>query len=169
MNFVELLEGAEPKMPGAPSGIKIMTPQQFVAKAGDMPGEESEEGVAEGYQDDSKEREENLRKFAFRFNQGSLAAKQLHSEIVACLSWTRERPAESFCLSGGKGISRSTVDAVVAVEDIDACTARSASLHDEDGKVKIGASSVLYCYFKAVERLSNNLTRSEFSGCEFCW
>ena len=48
MNFKELLEGAEPKMPGAPKGISIMTPQQFVAKAGDMPEEESEEDVAEG-------------------------------------------------------------------------------------------------------------------------
>ena len=48
MNFKELLEGAEPKMPGAPSGIKIMTPQQFVADAGDSkPEKESEEGVAE--------------------------------------------------------------------------------------------------------------------------
>jgi hypothetical protein len=45
MNFKELHEGAEPKMPGAPKGISIMTPQQFVASAGDMPGEE---GVAEG-------------------------------------------------------------------------------------------------------------------------
>jgi len=45
------MEGAEPKMPGAPGGIQIMTPQQFVAKAGDMPGEESEEGVAEGLTD----------------------------------------------------------------------------------------------------------------------
>ena len=45
MNFKELLEGAEPKMPGAPGGIQIMTPQQFVAKAGDMPGEkEVDEG-----------------------------------------------------------------------------------------------------------------------------
>jgi Gene product 88 len=43
MNFKELLEGAEPSMPGAPSGIKIMTPQQFVAKAGDMPDEKDEE------------------------------------------------------------------------------------------------------------------------------
>jgi len=41
------MEGVEPKMPGAPSGIQIMTPQQFVARAGDMPGEESEE-VNEG-------------------------------------------------------------------------------------------------------------------------
>ena len=40
MNFKELFEGVEPKMPGAPSGIQIMTPQQFVTKAGDMPGEE---------------------------------------------------------------------------------------------------------------------------------
>lgn len=48
MNFKELFEGVEPKMPGAPKGIQIMSPQQFVAKAGDMPGEESEEGVAEG-------------------------------------------------------------------------------------------------------------------------
>ena len=51
MNFKELFEGAEPKMPGAPSGIQIMTPQQFVAKAGDMPGEEEvDEGVRDlGY------------------------------------------------------------------------------------------------------------------------
>ena len=40
MKFIELLEGAEPKMPGAPSGISIMTPQQFVAKAGDSKPEE---------------------------------------------------------------------------------------------------------------------------------
>ena len=38
MNFKELYEGVEPTMPGAPKGIQIMTPQQFVAKAGDMPG-----------------------------------------------------------------------------------------------------------------------------------
>jgi hypothetical protein len=48
MNFKELLEGAEPKMPGAPSGIKIMTPQQFVAGAGDSkPEEEPEEELKE--------------------------------------------------------------------------------------------------------------------------
>ena len=43
MNFKELLEGAEPKMPGAPSGIKIMTPQQFVADAGDSKSDDEEE------------------------------------------------------------------------------------------------------------------------------
>jgi hypothetical protein len=35
MNIQQLMEGLEPKMPGAPKGIQIMTPQQFVAKAGD--------------------------------------------------------------------------------------------------------------------------------------
>ena len=51
MNFKELFEGVEPKMPGAPSGIQIMTPQQFVAKDGDMPDEkEVDEGVRDlGY------------------------------------------------------------------------------------------------------------------------
>jgi hypothetical protein len=52
MNFKELFEGVEPKMPGAPSGIQIMTPQQFVARsnAGEEPEpkEVDEEGVAEG-------------------------------------------------------------------------------------------------------------------------
>jgi hypothetical protein len=44
MKIRHLMEGVEPKMPGAPGGIQIMTPQQFVAKAGDMPGEEVDEG-----------------------------------------------------------------------------------------------------------------------------
>jgi len=48
MNIKHLMEGVEPKMPGAPSGIQIMTPQQFVAKAGDMPGEEE---VDEGWKE----------------------------------------------------------------------------------------------------------------------
>jgi hypothetical protein len=33
MKYVELFEGVEPQLPGAPSGIQIMTPQQFVAKS----------------------------------------------------------------------------------------------------------------------------------------
>lgn len=40
MNFKELFEGVGPKLPGALPGMEIMTPQQFVAKSGDMPGEE---------------------------------------------------------------------------------------------------------------------------------
>ena len=46
MKIKHLLEGVEPKMPGAPKGISIMTPQQFVAKS--ERGEEPEQGVAEG-------------------------------------------------------------------------------------------------------------------------
>lgn len=33
MKYTELMEGAEPKLPGAPKGIQIMTPQQFVTKS----------------------------------------------------------------------------------------------------------------------------------------
>lgn len=33
MNFKELYEGTSPKLPGAVKGIKVMTPQQFVAQA----------------------------------------------------------------------------------------------------------------------------------------
>ena len=56
MNFKELLEGAEPKMPGAPSGISIMTPQQFVAKAGDSkPEEEINEFAPYDHNDDDGE------------------------------------------------------------------------------------------------------------------
>jgi len=55
MKFIELMEGAEPKLPGAPSGIQIMTPQQFVAKsaAGEEP--EPEKGVTEGLGDTKTE------------------------------------------------------------------------------------------------------------------
>jgi hypothetical protein len=49
MKIRQLLEGVEPKMPGAPKGISIMTPQQFVAKS--EKGEEPEQGVAEAVWD----------------------------------------------------------------------------------------------------------------------
>jgi hypothetical protein len=51
MKIKHLLEGTEPKLPGAVSGIQIMTPQQFVAKsaAGEEP--EPEKDVTEGNDD----------------------------------------------------------------------------------------------------------------------
>jgi len=51
MKIKHLLEGTEPKLPGAVSGIQIMTPQQFVAKsaAGEEP--EPEKNVTEGNDD----------------------------------------------------------------------------------------------------------------------
>lgn len=48
MKIQHLMEGVEPKLPGAFKGVQVMTPQQFVAKAGDMPGEEEvEEGLGD--------------------------------------------------------------------------------------------------------------------------
>lgn len=47
MNFKELFEGTVPKLPGAVSGIQVMTPQQFVAKSTASEEPKPEEGVAE--------------------------------------------------------------------------------------------------------------------------
>ena len=48
MNFKELFEGVTPKLPGAFAGVKVMTPQQFVARSeegleSEPEGEEVEE------------------------------------------------------------------------------------------------------------------------------
>lgn len=48
MKIKHLMEGAEPKLPGAASGIQIMTPQQFVAKSATGSEPKPEQGVAEG-------------------------------------------------------------------------------------------------------------------------
>ena len=50
MKIQQLMEGVEPKMPGAPQGIQIMTPQQFVAKAGDEP-EELDENLRQWFKE----------------------------------------------------------------------------------------------------------------------
>ena len=47
MKFLELFEGVKPKLPGAPSGIKIMTPQQFVAKSAEGEEPKPEKDVKE--------------------------------------------------------------------------------------------------------------------------
>ena len=54
MKINDIVESTISKLAGAPPGIKIMTPQQFVAGAGDMPGEE---GVTEGDLDRFKKNE----------------------------------------------------------------------------------------------------------------
>jgi hypothetical protein len=71
MNFKELMEGAEPKMPGAPKGIQIMTPQQFVAKAGDMAGEEVDEGYPK-HQDLSGVSTDKLKAYLAKQSQQSV-------------------------------------------------------------------------------------------------
>lgn len=50
MNFKELFEGATPKLPGAFSGVQVMTPQQFVAKSdmGQEPKPEEDVTEADG-------------------------------------------------------------------------------------------------------------------------
>ena len=45
MKITELYEGAAPNLPGAASGIKIMTPQQFVASKGDAAEDEVDEAT----------------------------------------------------------------------------------------------------------------------------
>ena len=47
MNILELMEGAQPKLPGAPSGIKIMSVDQFVADPEADDFEEVDETLAE--------------------------------------------------------------------------------------------------------------------------
>jgi len=46
MKITELYEGAEPKLPGAVSGIKVMTPQQFAGQEGSEPEQEVDEATA---------------------------------------------------------------------------------------------------------------------------
>ena len=47
MNFQELFEGATPKLPGAVSGIKVMSMDQFLAQSGDAPKEQIDEMSSE--------------------------------------------------------------------------------------------------------------------------
>jgi len=49
MNIKELFEGAAPKLPGAPSGVSIMTPDQFLAKSAEGKEPKPDEDVAEGF------------------------------------------------------------------------------------------------------------------------
>ena len=45
MKFQELFEGAEPKLPGAANGVKVMSLDQFLASAGDEPEQEVDEAT----------------------------------------------------------------------------------------------------------------------------
>jgi len=47
MKFVELFEGATPKLPGAVAGIKVMSMDQFLAQSGDEPEEKIDEMSSE--------------------------------------------------------------------------------------------------------------------------
>lgn len=71
MNFKELYEGATPKLPGAFNGVQVMTPQQFVAKAGDMAGEEVDEGYPK-HQDLSGVSTDKLKAYLAKQSQQSV-------------------------------------------------------------------------------------------------
>jgi len=64
MNFKELMEGTEPWLPGAPKGIQVMTPQQFIAKSemGEEPGSDEEVDEAKFSYDDIYSQQPDLRK-----------------------------------------------------------------------------------------------------------
>lgn len=81
------MEGVEPKMPGAPQGIQIMTPQQFVAKSGDMPGEEELNEFAPGNGDDGGDEEDTLRKYARMWYNGDLPTQQQIEKILDRMGW----------------------------------------------------------------------------------
>ena len=110
MKIKHLLEGAEPKMPGAPQGIQIMTPQQFVAKAGDMPGEESEEGVAEGSDDKEPFDYEKWKASTVkpRKPRGYKDAEALGKAIDSEQSELRKRKEQGVAEGLGKSIKRAS-------------------------------------------------------------
>jgi hypothetical protein len=88
MNFKELFEGSEPKMPGAPSGISIMTPQQFVAKAGDMPDEEKvDEFALPGGDEREPDEEEILKKLAAQWWLGTEEQMAKAQKTLTAMGW----------------------------------------------------------------------------------
>ena len=58
MKITELFEGAEPRLPGAVSGIKIMTPQQFAGQEDSDEPQAHDELVSDTYYDDNPEDEQ---------------------------------------------------------------------------------------------------------------
>jgi hypothetical protein len=88
MNFKELFEGTEPKMPGAPKGIQIMTPQQFVAKAGDMPDEEKvDEFALPGGDDREPDEEEILKQLAAQWWLGTEQQMSKAQNTLSAMGW----------------------------------------------------------------------------------
>jgi hypothetical protein len=88
MKIRQLMEGTEPNMPGAPKGIQIMTPQQFVAKAGDMPGEEKiDEFAPPGGDDREPDEEEVLRKLAAQWWNGTEQQMDKAQKTLEVMGW----------------------------------------------------------------------------------
>ena len=148
MNFKELHEGAEPKMPGAPKGIQIMTPQQFVAKAGDMPGEKEEEvteGVAESLP--MSDAVKVLRQYgADRFKTGSETlyfykdGKEFRTDLIWNDDTTRSVPLSSLNSATrqlkGQGIAEANnhLDRIRSLSGLEEATKLPASSRELGGQ-----------------------------------
>ena len=88
MKIQHLMEGLEPKMPGAPKAIQIMTPQQFVANAGDMPGEEKVDEFALPGGDDREPDEEGiLKQLAAQWWNGTEQQMAKAQNTLAAMGW----------------------------------------------------------------------------------
>jgi hypothetical protein len=61
MKITELFEGAEPRLPGAVSGIKIMTPQQFAGQEDSDEPQAHDELVSDTHYDDNPEDEQGVK------------------------------------------------------------------------------------------------------------
>jgi hypothetical protein len=83
MKITELYEGAEPRLPGAVSGIKVMTPQQFTGQA----DEELNEFAPVGGDDREPDEEEILRQLAAKWWLGTEQEMSKAQKTLAAMGW----------------------------------------------------------------------------------
>ena len=133
MNFKELHEGTEPKMPGAPKGISIMTPQQFVAKSGKGEEPEPEQGMAEG----SDTYKQGHAKFHTKTNKqvgpthyGKGSDKKADSYTKADPRYHEVRPVKEQ----GVAESQDHLDRIRSLSGLDEATKLPASTRDLGGQ-----------------------------------
>jgi len=106
MRIKHLLEGTEPKLPGAPSGIKVMTPQQFVAKS---QGEEEQDVEENKLYFKKLSSEKELVEHAKRFSKNlqldgiPITSKNRHTVVCSTIfAHSKKQLNESTHISGGK-------------------------------------------------------------------
>jgi hypothetical protein len=83
MKITELYEGAEPRLPGAVSGIKVMTPQQFTGQA----DEELNEFAPVGGDDREPNEEEILRQLAAKWWLGTEQEMVKAQKTLEVMGW----------------------------------------------------------------------------------
>ena len=88
MKIQHLMEGTAPKLHGAVNGVKVMTPQQFVTNAGDMPDEEKvDEFALPGGDDREPDEEEILKKLAAQWWLGTEQQMAKAQKTLAAMGW----------------------------------------------------------------------------------